>query len=303
MDAASAGDTVNIEAGTYIGQVAVVGKAITLSGAGEGQTITEAPATLSTSTENAITYGGSTKQAVIAIQGVDAAAGVTVTGLTVNGASNGDAVVPGNDYVGIGVYDSNATINTVAVTGVEDATFDGDQRGRAIFVGNDAGTHTVTVENSIVGDYQKNGIDVRGDGLTALISDNTITGAGVAGVNGQNGIVVLGGAVGAVTGNVIGGNVFGGTDPDSFATGVLLYDAGAGTTISGNTIGTVNGVASPNDAGVEIEENDAGATYVISNNSISNSTEAGVLYVRKAGGTQITGNTFADNATGVDQPG
>ena len=63
VDAANSGDTVNVEAGTFVEQVSIA-KSITLDGAGQGLTVIQAPTTLGLS--NSFVYGA-TRQSVIAI--------------------------------------------------------------------------------------------------------------------------------------------------------------------------------------------------------------------------------------------
>src|SRR5690606_33520327 len=102
--------------------------------------------------------------------------------------------------------------------------------------------HTVTVTDSTIEDYQKNGLDLRGAGLTVNLTGNDITGAGDTTLIAQNGIVLLGGATGTILGNTISGHMYsggsGGADPvnDTQSTGILLFDAGTGVVIDGNTI-------------------------------------------------------------------
>lgn len=87
INAASNGDTIQVEAGIYREQLTVDGKDITIQGAGEGQTIIEAPDAASL-VANAIdtNSGRPNKFAVITVTGN---ADVTIAGLTVDGARLG----------------------------------------------------------------------------------------------------------------------------------------------------------------------------------------------------------------------
>ena len=228
IDAATSGDTVYVEAGTFAEQLEIVAKALTILGAGQGSTIIEMPASLGDS----FTYSGSTKQAIVLIEDD---ADVSLSGLTVDGLGSGNAVTPGNDFVGIGVYNADATISQVTVTGITDTPFSGNQRGRAVFIGNDAGAHLVTVENATIDNYQKNAIDARGTGLTVDVLNSSLTGAGGTTTIAQNGIVFLGGVAGTIQGNTITGHDY--TPARTESTGILLFDNGAATVgILGNTI-------------------------------------------------------------------
>ena len=259
VDIASSGDTVNVEDGTYVGQVDIA-KNLTLLGQSEPGTIIESPATLDLS--NSFTFSGRVHQSVIAVTGGN----VTIDTLTIDGAGAGNTVVGGNDFHGIGIHDADATVQNVIVTGVRDGgiggVLTGVQRGRAIFAGNDAGSHTVTVTGNSVLDYQKNGVDLRGTGLTGIITNNTITGVGPTGAIAQNGIVILGGVQSTISGNTIKNNAYTGSD---YATAILLYGAGP-STVSNN----LN--LDDNQLGIAVTSGSTGVT--ISGNKVTGSKAA-----------------------------
>ncbi|MDA8744149.1 tandem-95 repeat protein [Rubripirellula amarantea] len=298
IDAASAGDTVNVEAGLYVEQV-LIGKDLSLVGQGAG-TVVESPTTLSSS----FVHSG-TKHAVLSIL---SDSDVSVSSLTVNGAGNGETV--GSDFVGIGVYNSSASIDSVTLQGIRDTPLNGIQRGRAIFVGNDTGTHAVSITNSTISDYQKNGIDIResGGSLSATITGNTITGAGATTLIAQNGIVLLGGVDGLISGNAISGHDYTPNDADS--TGVLLYANGnAGVSVDNNSL-------SGNKAGVYVFNSDAtidantitgapanstgvlvdGGTVSVTNHTTLAGNDIGILVAN--GSASVSGNTLTANAVG-----
>jgi hypothetical protein len=272
VDVADPGNIVNIEDGTYVEQVEV-DKNLTLRGQSQAGAIIQAPAALTL--VNSFSYGGLTRQSVVAITGGT----VTVEDLTVDGAGAGGTVVPGNDFHGIGIHNANANIDSVTVTGVRDNPLNGIQRGRAIFAGNDTGTHTVTVTGSTVQDYQKNGVDLRGAGLSGVITNNTITGAGPTGLIAQNGIVILGGATANISGNTITDHEYTGVGASS--TGILLFTAGAGTTVSNN----LN--IDDNQIGIAVDSSTLQA--IITGNEITGSSEAGIRV--NGGSAKLQGNT------------
>lgn len=279
------GGTVFLENGAYVEQVDIT-KSLTLRGEGAGSVI-QSPATLSLT--NSFTFG-SVRQPIVAVRSAGAGT-VTIEDLKVDGNGQGAAVVPGNDFVGIGVLDSDAVIDDVTVTGVRDNPLNGVQRGRAIFVGNTSGTHTLSVTDSIVNDYQKNGIDIRTSGgtITATVSGNTITGAGSTGLIAQNGIVILGGVAGSITGNTVINNEYTGVGADS--TGVLLFNnSPAAVTLSGNTL-------IGNDVGVYNQNSDA----TIQSNTITGTGVAndGTGVVVDGGSVSIIGNTTSVNNSGI----
>ncbi|MEZ6073122.1 MAG: right-handed parallel beta-helix repeat-containing protein [Pirellulales bacterium] len=313
VDAATGGDTVYVEAGTFTEQVSI-SKDITLEGQGAGATMIQSP----TSLLNSFTYAGSTKQAVVTVESATA----TITALTVDGDGQGAAVTPGNDFVGIGIHNADALIDGVEVTAVRDNPLNGNQRGRAIFVGNDTGTHTVTVQNSDIKDYQKNGIDARGSGLTLNVLDNTITGAGDTTLIAQNGIVVLGGVDALIDGNTISGHMYsgvsGGSDPftDTQSTGILTFDAGIVTVNDNDVDGNDIGVYAWGDM-IDVTNNRLGLVSANryegilvdeSNTSVTGNTieggNYGIAVISFSGASgdssaSITGNTITSATTGI----
>jgi hypothetical protein len=79
------------------------------------------------------------------------------------------------------------------------------------------------IDGNTVSAYQKNGIVVTGSGTTASVTNNTVRGLGPVVFIAQNGIEVLP--------NPAGQNPEG---FEYFATGLLLFEAGAGTKTSDN---------------------------------------------------------------------
>jgi VCBS repeat-containing protein len=281
------GWTVNVEDGTYVEQVGIA-KDLTLLGQSQAGTIIQSPASLSLG--NSFVYGGLTRQSVVAVT----AGNVTIQNLTVDGNGAGSTVVPGNDFHGIGIHNSDVTVSGVTVKGVRDATLSGAQRGRAIFAGNDTGTHTVNVTGSTVTDYQKNGIDMRGTGLTSNITNNVITGVGPTNVIAQNGIVFVGGSPNNVTGNTIKGHNYTGVDD---AAGILMIGTTGTANVSGNFLG--QGSASDgNELGVYTD-----STASIIGNTITNSSTTGIFADGAAAKVKIQGNTLSGNQVGIHVEG
>ena len=210
VDAAANGDTIDIAAGTYREQVTVSGKVLTIHGAGDGAGGTiigtrrmRQPLVVDAIDPNA---GRPNKFAVIAVTND---ANVTIEGVAVDGREQG--FIPGAsayDFVGVYVLDSDAVINGVAASNIDDTVgppIGNGQRDFAIIAtSHDAahgglGPHTVTIEHSTLSNFQKGGMLLNGATLTVDIHDNTITGAGAqTGNMAQNGIQV-GGASAAPT--------------------------------------------------------------------------------------------------------
>lgn len=272
---ASAGDTLQVAAGTYREQVSI-STSLTLVGAGAGNSIIQAPPTLPA--------GGN----IVTIQGTGVS--VDFSGFTVNGPGASGC---GSINAGIQVRDhANAAIHDNTVSDIRDEPLSGCQNGRAIRIGETASPASGTVtRNSVIG-YQKNGIDLRNCGTAATISDNTIVGAGPTPLIAQNGMVVVS-AGATIQGNTVTGNACDhpscGPDPinDTQSTGVLLLFAQAGSTVSGNAL-------SGNDIGVY--SNAVGAT-TLSGNQIASNRYIGVFLDQ--GNATVNRNVVTGGNVGV----
>jgi hemolysin type calcium-binding protein len=315
VDAAVNGDIVLVSAGTFREQVTVSDKNITIQGAGAGQTIIESPAAASLVTHASDTNSSRpTKYAVIT---VTADADVTITGLTVDGRDQGSIPsTPTNyDFLGIYVLNSNAHIDGVAVTGIDELAgpdVSGVQRNLGIVAtSHDAahggnGPHTVEIENSTVSGFQKGGIFVNGSTLTANIHDNTIAGVHTSNTA-QNGIQIgsLFGAGGVGTGDFSGTYAtvdhntitdVGNDGPAGSASGIIVFDGDAsGVSITNNIL---TGWASPHpnsgNNGIVFVDSNGGA---VTGNTIS-AFDYGLAEINQFGGHLATsfthsGNTYA----------
>ena len=316
VTAAANGDTISVAAGTYREQVTVDGKAITLQGAGAGQTIIESPdaaSLVANATDS--NSGRPNKFAVITVKGD---ADVTIAGLTVDGRDQGAIPASSYDFLGIYVLNSDAHIDGVAVTGADELAgpdVSGNQRNHAILATSHdvthggTGAHTVEIANSTVSGFQKDGIFVNGSTLTANVHDNTIIGTHTANTA-QNGIQVgtLFGAVGdgdfSGTNATIDHNTI--TDIGTThvggggASGIIVFAGDAsGVSITNNTVtGWAPAQADPNDGNVGISFVDSNGGTVSSNNV--SGFDYGLGELNGFGGHLATplahsGNTFTSN--------
>jgi parallel beta-helix repeat protein len=114
--------------------------------------------------------------------------------------------------------------------------------GVGIFVeSGGSGASRVTIENSTVRGYQKNGITGNETGTDVTIQSNSVVGAGPT-TTAQNGIQIGFGATGRVENNSVADDVFSGDPTEGTASGILIYASGD-TTITGNTVTTTqNGI-------------------------------------------------------------
>ncbi len=162
----------------------------------------------------------------------------------------------GGEIYGIFVGDGG-TLNAtnVAVDGASTSVsgLKGCQYGVAVEIGNRAPAevgHGVLKKVTVTG-YQKNGPTVKSAGSTLSVSASTITGEGPSPAIAQNGIEVAYGAKGTVKSSVISDNecelvgICTPTSLEEHASGVLFYQAAAGSGVTTSTI----------------ENNDAGAYY------------------------------------------
>ena len=202
INAAHDGDTIFIAAGTFQEQLTLDGKHVTLSGAGQDQTIIKSPDVANLAVNLVDSSGGLPNQ--YAVVGIKNGADVKIQGLTVDGNDQGAAANGGGQFVGIYALNSDVVVDGVHVTKVDELVgqaASGNQRNHAIVADSQAGAgeHTVTVQNSLIDLFQKTGIFVIGPTLTADLHDNTIVGAG-PGVQAQNAIQIA--SSGALAGNL-----------------------------------------------------------------------------------------------------
>jgi hypothetical protein len=147
---------------------------------------------------------------------------MNVTNLTIQGAST--AVDNCRDFNGVALLGASGSISNVALDGIGFPA-SGCQNGRAILVDAIGSPiqQSVKIENNVVSNYNKNGIDVRGN-VAAKIDGNTVTSSASSAII-RNGIVVRTGASAQVWSNTVSGNLYDG----SSATGLLVL---AGATVN-----------------------------------------------------------------------
>ena len=276
VDLVATGGTVNVAAGEYTEQVIVRDlDGIAIEGAGEQAVTIIAPTNILVTTVN------SKNLAVRPIVFVDESVNVTITGLTVDGAGTGNT---NNILHGIHYRNSSGLVDYVTITAVRHAELSGTQGGNGFYGHNTDGLErTITVRESTVVDYQKNGISFSGAGLTANVDKNVVTGAGETGVIAQNGIQIGDSAKGAVTGNTVTKHQYTGSGWSS--TGIMVA-AGSDVEVSSNVV-TDNMVGVYSDL----------STAAIARNYIS-SNQWGIAV--NGGEADITANNITSNDYGVD---
>src|SRR5215217_8694101 len=141
----------------------------------------------------------------------------TVKRATIFGATHYGVAVNGDTgSVSVDVLDS--TIHHIG-----DNPLSGNQYGVGVYYrGFGAGKASGKVSGNTIYKYQKGGIVANGQGTTANISDNTVTGEGHITFIAQNGIQVGYGADASVMRNTVSGNSYIGIPGDGSASGGIL---------------------------------------------------------------------------------
>jgi parallel beta-helix repeat protein len=221
VNAANAGDTVSVDAGTYQEQVTITTNNLKLVSAKPQKAVIEAPATLAGS-EDLVTINGAT--------------GVVVNGFTITTPSTGG---PASIDAGVAVLGAgSATIENNQITRIQDSTFGANQDGFGVRVGSETSTGSATIVDNTITAYQKGGVIVTNTGSSAQVADNSVVGVGSTSAIAQNGIQISAGATGSVTGNVVTGNVYASpTQPAQFAAAdILIIQAGNNVAVDNNLV-------------------------------------------------------------------
>ncbi len=238
VDASYDGDTIEVCDGTYTEAFTIFQNDLTLESVNQSGATIQAPYRLTPG--GAIIEVIGDEDYVAPFAGGDGEGGVFIDGFIISGPSRASGACKLQE--GIFVHeDAVATISDNQIVSIRDNPLSGCQTGFGIRVGeyigdddgeeNDPGTGTLT--GNIISDYQKGGIWVDGDGSSATITENTITGAGKTNVIAQNGIQISNTTFeSTITGNSINNNFFDNkgcfkTGGCYRAVGVLELNAGA----------------------------------------------------------------------------
>jgi hypothetical protein len=257
INAALPGDTIQICPSLYPEQLLIT-KPVTLQGIsqqGVGRVLIQ-PATF-TDTVLPAPIGDLGFMAVISVVNTS---GVSILNLAIDASRNLVAgCTPG--IAGIHFYNASGVVDSDAVSGTR---LSSQVSCTALFPGNGAGVQSdesdaspyqITVQNTSIHDFGRNGILVNGAGETAYINNNSIQGIGPStGVN-QFGVFLALGAKGQVIGNTITqgncGSIAAPACLNQRSEGVVLRSAGNDVYIAGNVISNVqsgifvNGATTP----------------------------------------------------------
>lgn len=245
VDGSPSGSTIEVCPGSYPEQVTIT-KSLTLMGIVNSGTSQDAAVIVSPAggvTRTAFDFDNNSfpLAAQVLVQGTfGIPTQVVLQNLAVDGTGNALSGC-GTDIIGILFQNASGTLQNVATRNQTLPPADaGCQDGEGIFVetqGQYGFVSTVTVENSSVHDYQKNGITGDDSGTTMTITSNSVRGWGPTPAIAQNGIQLCCGATGAITSNSVIDDVY--TGPTYGSSGVLLYDTleNSGISVSTNVIG------------------------------------------------------------------
>jgi hypothetical protein len=277
VDIASTGGTVNLASATYVQEVNVSGKNLSLVGSGIGNTTIQSPAVIN----NTFVYNATTYKPIVMAANAE---NISVENLTVDGNNQGN---PTNDkFVGIGYHNAGGSAANLRVTNVEDSfPAGGAQRGIGVFAAVDTGNFELTVSDCLIDHFQKGGISVKGGGLKANLIGNTITGSTPAPIATSNGITVQDGASGTVSSNTIT-NIHSGT-PGVDSCAILSFQAGHDLSVIGNTV-------SNNDVGVYCYN--CGDNLNVNYNVCAENRFAGIAVDTPIGSSILHGNALTDNS-------
>jgi len=221
---AEPGETVFVGVGTYSEQV-VITRPLTLEG--EATSLTSIKPLTVAANSSSLPSGAP----IAAILLVNGTTGVAVSDLTIDGSIAAfNACSPG--YVGIFYRASSGAIQSIHVTHIHHPLASGCQAVLGIFVQSGNGgpglNSNVTILQSMIDDYGKNGITANEPGTFVTVSGNTVMGRGknFSGDAARNGVQIGFGARGLVSGNSISMHDY--DPPDFVACGLLFFQAGGG---------------------------------------------------------------------------
>lgn len=331
VNAATAGQSIRICAGTYVEQVSI-NKSLTIT-ADSGAILMP-----SAMQQNAASLTDAAPLATAIL--VTDATGVSITGLILDGANAG--ITECAPYlVGITYQNASGIVSHVTIRNFKLATnLNGCQSGLGIFVQSGGGqSSVVNISSSTVHDFQKNGITANETGTQITIVNNVVTGLGPTTGAAQNGIQVGFGANGIVSGNTVTNMLWSPCTSVSScaaaATGILVTESD-GVSVTSNVVGinqvgifaggSANTVESNQTFatsvfdGIHVEGNDStiksnrvfsasesgifidGNNNVVENNAVIEAA-IGVLKVTGSTGNLFSGNSVYGTTIAMQDPG
>lgn len=304
INAASPGDHIRICKGTYAEQLAIR-KALDID-ADSGAVLM--PNVMQQNTTSL--FDGTPIATAILVADTT---GVSISGLTVDGANNGvSGCSP--DLEGITFQNASGNVARAAIRNFKlGAGLGGCQSGTGFFVQSGGGKISrVEIEDCTIRDFQKNGITANEIGTTAIIRRNVVTGIGPTPAIAQNGIQIGFGASGAIAKNVVTNNLYSACSAVATCTAVatnILVTQSDGVEVSGNRAGISQVAIFVDGNGAEVERNETFATSVfdgirvegnqaeIRRNRVFNGAESGIFVM--GNNNVLEDNVITEAAIGI----
>ncbi len=222
---------------------------------------------------------------------------VTISYLAVDGTgSNLNSGCSEPPLIGIYYQGASGTLNYVVTRNqaqnVENFGCSGSAALGIFVESGNSENSTVTIKNSTVRGYQKNGITANETGTTVTINGNSVVGAGPINAA-QNGIQVAFGATGTVENNTLADDDFNGDPSLGIGSGILIYGSDD-MTITGNSVtDTQTGIVTVTDGALTANHNKV-------NNNVVTNTHIGDGIDLCSDTNTVTGNTvFSSDEAGI----
>jgi len=304
IDAASPGDEIHICKGIYAEQIKI-GKPLDID-ADNGAVLM--PSAMQANTTSL--FDAAPIATALLVAGTT---GVSISGLTVDGANNGiSQCAP--DLIGISFQNASGALARIAIRNFKlAASLNGCQSGTAVFVqSGNGGVSKVEIDHCTVHDFQKNGITADEKGTVAIIRRNVVTGIGATAGAAQNGVQIGFGAAGSILENVVTNNVWAPCTAIATCTAVatnILVTQSDNVEVSGNTAGIsqVNIFVRGNNAAIDRNETFAAVVFDgirvhgdqsrARQNHVLNGAESGIFL--SGNNNVVTDNVITEAAIGV----
>lgn len=270
---AVSGETVNLGAGTFVEDIEVVGKDITLQGV--AGSVIQSPAVINSE----FTTSGLTNKPIVYVSN----ATVTIDGITVDGAGLGNA---NYRFIGVAYYNAGGTISNNTITSIMNTPFSGQQHGVGIYALNaDGAPRELNIIGNVITDFQKNAMAIIGNELTVHIEDNEVYGEGSTTVTAQNGIQVSDVKGGTVKNNKVNDVYYAGSGWG--ASGILITNVQDFLEVSGNDlINAQFGIYASN-------------TTLASSGNLIKGSKYGYVFYGSGTNSTIIGDWFEGNYCGI----
>jgi hypothetical protein len=304
IDAASPGDEIHVCKGIYVEQIKI-GKPLDID-ADNGAILM--PSAMQANTTSL--FDAAPIATALLVAGTT---GVTISGLTVDGANNGlSQCAP--DLIGISFQNASGELAHIAVRNFKlAASLNGCQSGTGIFVqSGNGGVSKVEIDHCTVHDFQKNGITADEKGTVTVIRRNVVTGIGSTAGAAQNGVQIGFGAAGSILDNVVTNNLWAPCTAIATCTTVatnILVTQSDGVEVSGNTAGIsqVNIFVDGNDATIDRNDTFAAAVFDgirvqgdqsrVHDNHVLNGAESGIFI--SGNNNVVTDNVITEATVGI----